>query len=215
MGSEQGRTVPDRATLVRALGTLKREGSNVLVVGREQGAHASICRRLSGESDRPRYRLFVTTNHSRGPFEHGLDGGVDWVVAYSSEEVDHDAVAADVSVDELSALGSELLRVVDGVDAESTDLGPADLRLCVDSLAPLLAEYDAERVFRFLHVVTSRVRRANGMGHYHLPIERDHDDVRLLEPLFDALLEVRTRDGRVEQRVHLEERDASSQWLSL
>lgn len=214
MGSERGRTAPERATLVRALGTLKREGSNVLVVGREQGAHASICRRLSGELDRPRYRLFVTTNHAQTPFEPAPDGdGIDWVVAYSRGEVDHDGVTADVSVDELSTLGSTLLRGIDRFDAESAE--PSDLRLCVDSLAPLLAEYDAERVFRFLHVVTSRVRRASGLGHYHLPLERDHDDVRLLEPLFDAVLEVRTRDGRVEQRVHLEERDASSQWLSL
>ena len=112
-----------------------------------------------------------------------------------------------------AAEGAEIVRAVDEFAGEQAGFAPAQLRLCVGSLEPLLADHDAEDVFRLLHVVTTRINHTGGMGHYHLPVDREHDAVSLLEPLFDALLEVRTRRGVVEQRWHFRDRDASSPWL--
>lgn len=214
MGFEQGGAASDGTAVARALGSLKRDGGNVLVVGAVEG-HASICERLSGEStDCPRHRLVVRTDRSRRAVEPDADrDGVDWVVAYSSGDADSSRSAADASFDELTALGSEIVGAVDEFDGDQGGVAPSQLRLCVGSLEPLLADYDAENVFRLLHVVTTRINRTGGMGHYHLPVDREHEAVRLLEPLFDALLEVRARRGDVEQRWHFRDRDASSSWL--
>ncbi|WP_255194124.1 DUF7504 family protein [Natronobeatus ordinarius] len=243
MGFEQGGTAPDSTTVARALGSLKQNGGNVLVVGTDEESHASICGRLSGESaDCARHQLFVRADRSRRAVESGADrDGVDWVVAYSSGDADSSTPpsidcrlepafgdgfdpadqawqstsrsAADASFDELTALGSEIVGAVDEFDGDQGGVAPAQLRLCVGSLEPLLTDHDAENVFRLLHVVTTRINRTNGMGHYHLPVDRKHEAVRLLEPLFDAVLEVRTWGGGIEQRWHFRDRNASSSWL--
>ncbi|GAB3025517.1 DUF7504 family protein [Natronobiforma cellulositropha] len=237
MGTELGGTIPDSATFAHALDSLKQEGSNILLVGESATqAHKAACHRLLGESgDDPRYRLFVVTERPRN--SHGFDctcsGGhgheetMTRVIVRAADETDeHDTVLGEdgndsavsqsvVGTELLSVLGSEVIDTVTAFDEDADGLEPSELRVCVDSLAPLLVDHRPENVFRLLHVITSWVRQVNGMGHFHLPVALEHDAVNLLEPLFDAIVEVRANGGTNEQRWHLRDQRTSSEWLPL
>jgi hypothetical protein len=64
-------------------------------------------------------------------------------------------------------------------------------RLCFDSLTVLLQYADVKRAFRFLHVVTGRVKTADGVGHYHLdPAAHDQQTLATIKGLFDAIVTV-------------------------
>lgn len=220
MEDERGGAVPDRATFARTLGTLKQEGSNILLVGTETtSAHQTACRRLlGGTGQEPRYRLFVTDE--KNATGSGCDGGAEAervkTVEYTSEplEAKLDAESGE-NQPSLGALGIEIVETVDEFADEADGFDPSELRVCVDSLVPLLQEYDSEAVFRLLHVTTSRVSHARGMGHYHLPLEPDHDAVNLLEPMFDAIVTVRSRSGTDEHQWYLREADTTTDWLEL
>ena len=246
MGSELGGSVPESATFTHALDTLKQEGSNILLVGSTAtSAHKAACRRLLGESDEPRCRLFVVTEQSHN--SHGVDHvcshghtlesehATTRVIVRSADEngevSDHErsprhgrnhgstseptVTESVVGTELLSTLGTEVIETVSAFNEEAGGLEPSELRVCVDSLTPLLVDHRSENVFRLLHVMTSWVRQVNGMGHFHLPVATDHDAVNLLEPLFDAIVEVRVRDDVSEQRWHLRDQRTTSDWIPL
>lgn len=123
--------------------------------------------------------------------------------------------AVRVTDESLPALDDAIVECIDEFRAVSGDLDPAELRVCVDSVVPLVEEHGAEAVFRFLRVLTARVRCDDGMGHFHLPTDVNSDLVRTLAPVFDAVVEVRCRKGYAEQRWHLQEQDVTTRWLSL
>jgi hypothetical protein len=220
MGTDFGGT-PDRSAFARTLSDLKREGSNILLVGEgSEGAHEDVCRRLLGEDDdTPRYRLFVLTRDGSGctatPAASDL-GPVRVVRQAGGPAVEGDHVlTSTVDSQFVSALGLDFLEVVDEIVADSDGLEPAQLRVCFDSVRPLVERHRSETVFRLLHMMTARIREENGMGHFHLRRSRDDEIVRLLDPLFDAVVEVRTTDGTVEQRWHLRDGDVTSDWIAV
>jgi len=67
MKDERGALVPDSATFARALDALKRDGSNILLVGEEtEAAHETVCQRLFGPPERESvYRLQVSGKGTR------------------------------------------------------------------------------------------------------------------------------------------------------
>lgn len=226
MQPESGAESDDTLAFSRAMTVLKRRGSNILVVG--QGgtdAHVEACSRLVGEA-RPRRRLFVFTDSAQGlerrlpPGEH--DGGSVRVVDCTSAVRSAAATAAassgpereTVALADLAALGEAINDSIEEFERHSGGFEPAELRVCVDSLRPLLAEHGDREVFRFLHALTDRVREARGMGHFHVPVARDEETARLLEPLFDAVVEVRA-GPTPEQRWHLRSRNITTDWLPL
>lgn len=226
MEDERGGTASDGVTFARSLDTLKREGSNILLVGAETaGAHEAVCQRLLGEADRDSiYRLRVTGGETRVACEGGCTApGADAPEPTRSRTIDYSSVNADLQARGAgdasrplpSALGAEIIEAVDAFADAADGLAPAELRVCVDSLVPLCHEYDVETVFRLLHVTTSRVDRARGMGHYHLPLARDHGAISLFEPLFDAIITVRSSGGTAEQRWYLRETETTTDWLKL
>ncbi|WP_276254092.1 DUF7504 family protein [Halomontanus rarus] len=232
MGIELGGGVPKSATFAQALGTLKQKGSNILLVGSGASeAHGATCRRLLGDTndhERSRYRLFVVTerpccsHESEEERAHGDDADENSTTRVITRSADdrkrteaHSSAESVVGTELLSPLGSEIIETVNEFDEAANGLEPSELRVCVDSLVPLLTEHNSENVFRLLHVLTLRIRQANGMGHFHLPIDADHDAVNLLEPLFDAVVEVRSHDGVPEQRWHLRDQRTTSDWIRL
>ena len=229
------------AVFAQALESLKQEGANILLVGPgAKAAHERVCCRLLGElSDQPRYRLIVTASETTyrghsctaaetGPETHVLeiDPPADGESSAATDSTDptaenrcetaaeemHLTHAPDVS---LSALGSAVFDAVSEIDAGCGGLEAAELRVCVDSLVPFLNEYQTEAVFRLLHMTTASVKQVSGIGHFHLPLDVDHDAVNLLEPLFDATVEVRIRDGGYEQRWCLRDSNGPSEWLEI
>lgn len=67
--------------------------------------------------------------------------------------------------------------------------------LCFHSLTTLLQYASDERVFRFLHVLTRRLRSLDAVGHYHLdPTAVDDRTVHTFLQLFDAVVKLES-DG--------------------
>lgn len=214
MRSEQGGEPPDGTTFSQALATLKRTGSNVVVVGAEgRPAHEAVCQRLLGV-DAPRTRLVVrtTTGGSCGWLPPDVPEGETHLITYCDPETDREATIVDSEL--LGPLGQAVADKIDGLTADS-GLEPGEFRVCLDALGPLFSEHDPETVFRLVHVVTARVRDVNGMGHFHLRLDPEDDHVKLLEPLFDAVVEVRTSETGAEHRWRLLDQDVDSQWIEL
>lgn len=120
---------------------------------------------------------------------------------------------ATVEGDDLRALGVEVTETIAAFEATADGLAPAELRLCFDSLAPLVRDYEGRDVRRFLLGVTEAVKRVDGMGHYHLPADYGSEAVASVSPLFDAVVEVRPGDGGAEQRWRID--DITTDWLPL
>ncbi|NGM71062.1 hypothetical protein G6M89_18980 [Natronolimnobius sp. AArcel1] len=229
MERDRGSVAVEGAAFARALETLKREGSNVLVVGATPAdAHGALCDRLCGSGGDSSahdhdygysgdhsegYHLFVTASKERArtTAAEGADEGSEPPAAVRSIEFADAAGDDDVPIE---TLGSEIIDTIGDLEADADGFEPAELRVCVDSLVTLFQDHDAETVFRLLHITTSGVDHVNGMGHYHLALNRDHEAVSLLEPLFDAVVEVRTSGGAYEQRWHLREQ-GSTAWIPL
>lgn len=222
MRTDHGSGVPDSATFAQTLSELKRTGSNLLLVGETDGAaHRTACRRLMGfDGEDPRQRVYAHTRGAEGVSALPDSASEDATLVVRHQSVDHDRplppTVEEVVVDSdlLSAMGTTVLQAVDDIEDDAT-LDPGELRLCLDSVRPLLQQHRSETVFRLLHMVTSRVRQSDGMGHFHLPLSNDNDYVRLLEPLFDAIVEVRHEDDTIEQRWHLRDSEVTSDWLQL
>ncbi len=216
MGDDRWSGTPNRAGFARTLKALKRDGSNILFVGADTaGTHGLLCNRLLGKMGRTRrYLLVVTDDRDRIPLDEHETGGTDRVLDYSELECSDGSERTDGGEQPpLGALGTEIIDTVDAFDDLAEGLEPSELRVCVDSLVPLLREHPPEKVFRLLHVMTSRVGQVRGIGHYHLPLERGHDAVALLEPLFDATVEIRTRGGSYEQRWQFRNREIATEWV--
>jgi len=209
----------DTVTFTQTLAALKREGSNVLVTGDDAAdAHRAACENLFGERlfDRRRTVVSAVRGQTAG-CSHAPDDArrIEYrAPTRSTATSTSDAGPVPGAERNLTSLGTAIADAIDEADRTVEGLAPAQFRLCVDSLGPLLEAHDERSVFRFLHAVTDDVRAVDGMGHYHLTMAPDEDAVRTLEPLFDAVVELRA-DGEPEQRWRLVDKDAETEWLPL
>ncbi len=220
---------------VQSLAELKRTGCNLLVVGRTApNVHTIGCDRLLGRDERsPRWRVLVRTDGSCQRDTDACAAGapdrtrtipfrphVRSAAAHSALSSDAPGPSPGSHLDfphrgSVAAIPLAVDAAIDEFESAGGPFEPAALRLCVDSLAPLLEEYELDVVFRLLHLLTTRIDVVDGMGHYHLPLPIDHEIVRTVEPLFDAIIELRTSECQLEQRWHLYERGVTSEWLPL
>lgn len=219
---ETGQGATETAAFTQALASLKRRGSNLLLVGAANDrAHVDACHRLLGDDGPTRRRLFVLTDRDHS----AVPSAPDDVAVVEYESMTRSAASAQGGagggvtpaerVATLDGLGDAARSAIESFDRDAGGLSPAELRLCFDSLRPLLEEHTEQRVFRFLHALTGDVRGVNGMAHFHLPVARDDPTVRTIAPLFDAVVEVRAAGGTAQQRWHLREEDISTDWLPL
>jgi hypothetical protein len=90
---------------------------------------------------------------------------------------------------DLTGIGIELSELLSGM---ATAAGEEEqIAVCFNSVTSLLQYADLQRAFRFLHVVTGRVKTVGGVGHYHLdPDAHDSQTLATLKGLFDAVVEV-------------------------
>ncbi|SEW23810.1 DUF7504 family protein [Natrinema salifodinae] len=220
------------------LARLKRQGASVLVVGPVSAAQQwDACRRLMGQTaDATRRRVLVTTtgDHDHGHSSPFVDIDADAetetlsVISYdgqprstartgsaapSTDPSIGSAVTAEVTT--LADLGIAISRAIESFERDASGLEPAELRVGVDSLLPLLEGYGRQPVFKFLHLINGRTRAANGLAHYHLPVERDDRTVPTLSPLFDVIVELRERNGVSQERWTVSDGDHCSGWLSV
>jgi len=90
---------------------------------------------------------------------------------------------------DLTGMGIQLSELLSKMATASED--NEHLVVCFDSVTTLLQYADLQRAFRFLHVVTGRVKTADGVGHFHVdPEAHDRQTLATLKGLFDAVVEV-------------------------
>ena len=219
------------------LSQLKRQGASVLVVGSVRTEQRrNVCRRLLGQATaQPRRRVLVSTTGEGHTMTHLVDDDIAdsetlTLVSYAtharsaaasngrSQSTDSVSVSTDespITTGSLADLGIAISSAIEGFEHDANSLAPGELRVAVDSLVPLLEEYGAERVFKFVHLTNGRTRDSDGMIHYHLPMDRDSDVVSVLTPLFDVVVELRDRNGVFQERWTINDGDHSSGWLSI
>lgn len=82
-----------------------------------------------------------------------------------------------------------------------TEHGGADTLVSFDSLTALLQYVELQRAFRFLHVITSRIRTVDAFAHYHMdPDAHDRKPIATLASLFDAVAEFDDGEWSVQTR---------------
>jgi len=219
------------------LAELEGRGSAVLVTGAGAAeAQAALCRDLlATDSVEPRRRVIVAPNGTVGleprlPTEGGAVPDTTLVTTASGRGAaapGRGAAASTtasaprgvdvVTVDDasLEAFGTAVTGAVERVRRDHGPLSPTELRIGVDSLAPLLDAHHEGRVFAFLVVLTRYVRATEALGHCHLPVDRTAYAARLFAPLFDAVVEVRARGDHPQQRWHLDDGATTSPWMEL
>ncbi|PSP75390.1 hypothetical protein BRC81_15870 [Halobacteriales archaeon QS_1_68_20] len=207
---------------------LKEQGSAILLVGEvPSNVRDRACERLLGEAETlPRHRLLVFTN-GRGGIESRLRahdpgrGSTEVITAAvtrstaTGSRVDADVPVRELDPDSLRDLGGAISAWVDETEESQGTLAHGELRLCVNSLSPLLEVHGERPVFEFVVVTAARVRAVAGMAHFHLPVASDADVAKLIAPAVDAVIELRTDDGEPQQRWHLVDEDLQSRWLPL
>ena len=234
----------DLANFLDVLNELKSTGCNLLVVGdapRELFTRASA--RMLGDDDAVRYRVLAATDATPGSIADRLPdpaesprpvgetthllnhvGAVRSVTAPAGATTPADLAGVKetrVADPQLTGLQCALVETIDDFATDADDaLDPAELRVGVDSLAPLVDFYGEDVVRRCLRIVGGYVRNHDAMAHYVLPKPYDSDLVRTLADDADAVVEVRladaTGDGRVgEQRWHVPNRELSVGWTPL
>ncbi|WP_336328063.1 DUF7504 family protein [Halovenus sp. HT40] len=96
---------------------------------------------------------------------------------------------------DLTGIGIELSELLSGMATAADD--DEYIAVCFDGITSLLQYADLQRAFRFLHVVTGRVKTVGGIGHFHLdPEAHDPQTLATLKGLFDAVIEVED-DGSI------------------
>lgn len=220
---------PEAATFAQALASLKRRGSNLLLVGPAyEEAHLPVSRRLLGTGDEAdRSRLLVVTDGADGDSRRlgGLDPASVRTLSYdcptrgaaAATPTDTSFGPDDGPVDFESSTLADLCRRIESsveeIAAERDGLEPAELRLRFDSLVPLAETFGERELFTFLHALTGTTREADAMAHYHLPVDPDDPLVRTLSPLFEAVIELRPGVDGPQQRWRLTDEDVVTEWL--
>ncbi len=95
---------------------------------------------------------------------------------------------------DLTGIGIELSELLSTMAKAADD--DEEIAFCFDSVTSLLQYADLQRAFRFLHVVTGRVKTVGGVGYYRLdPDAHDRQTLATLKGLFDAVVEVDEDDN--------------------
>ena len=95
---------------------------------------------------------------------------------------------------DLTGVGIELSELLSGMASAADD--DEEIAVCFNSITSLLQYADVQRAFRFLHVITGRVKTVGGVGHYHIdPEAHDRKTLATLKGLFDAVVEIDEDDN--------------------
>jgi hypothetical protein len=175
--------------------------SNVLLLAPSLGGRGNdICLDLLTRSEPGRTNvLTITYTESPGEFVSRWSDGVGDPPArggiVSVGEADASVSGANWTVrgvenpSDLTGIGIELSELLSNMAAAAGD--DEAVAVCFNNLTSLLQYADLQRVFRFLHVVTGRVKTIGGIGHYHIdPDAHDKQTLATLKGLFDAVVEV-------------------------
>lgn len=114
------------------------------------------------------------------------------------------------TVPTLAAAGDAFEDALSSLDTSMS--GP---QVCVDAVLPLVEVAGEEQAFRFLHLVTGRVRQRGGTCHLHLSLPPGGETTGTFSALADATVELRFVDDRPEQRWQIHGDGVRSDWLPI
>jgi hypothetical protein len=220
---ESNGTIAIGSTLER----LKQTGGNVLIAGAVPDELTDVASaNLLGDPERGRHHLFALLDRDGTTVTDRLgstDPNTTCVVEYASlsrsATSSQPAADADIETDgrptDLHEFKTTVEAEVETLAASGVVCEPGELRLCVDSLRPILDERDADGATAFLEPICDSIRNAAGLAHYVVPVDRNEPIVRALEPLFDATIELRVGPSGPEQRWYLHGSDHTTDWFAL
>lgn len=217
----------------RELSSLKETGSSLLLVGTvPRRRFYDVAVNLLGDTAQgPRRRVLVGPDEGiETQFERltersdplGSDhvraiqiGGPTRSAATKSSGQQPSVTVERVSEADLSEVGDEVLESIKQFESVGGPFVPAELRVGVDGVTSLLKRHGTESVFRLAHLLNALVKQKSGMIHYVLPLDREGDPVRTLAAVFDAVVELRMRDGELEQQWELLDSEITSEWVAV
>lgn len=213
----------DLTDFLGLLNELKSSGCNLLVVGdapRDLFTRAS--RQMLGADDEHRYRVLAVTDASQqsiadrlpDPSEsprpitettHVLNhaGALRSITAASSANTPTKLAGVSetrIADPELDGFQSALVDAISDFAARRDCPTFTDVRVCVDSLEPLLDFYDDDIVVKRLRVVGNHVRNHDAMAHYVLPKPYESEAVQTLIDDVDAVVELRLAESSDDDR---------------
>ena len=233
----------DLTDFLGLLNDLKSTGCNLLVVGdapRHLFTRASS--RMLGDADAVRYRVLATTDATARSIAERLPDPAESPrpLTETTHVLNHAGALRSVTAatgantppkltgiretriadPELAGLQAALVEAVEDFADEADDVRPADIRVSIDSLEPLLDSYGEDVVRRCLRLVGGHVRDRDAMAHYVLPKPFESDAVQRLADDVDAIVEIRMTDSpdggqRAEQRWHVPGRNLNVGWTPL
>lgn len=220
-------------TFNQALQRLKQQGCSLLVVGSvPDSVLATASRQMLGDPNLRRDRLFVLTDADTSSVRRQLPATDPHSVSRTTKIINHMPSARTTATqtgtegvqiteefvydENLDVLCEAVKHAIAEFEGREGNRDPGRLRLCLDSLTPLVDRYDHDLSFHFLNQLTTAIRGARGMGHFLLPVDRDARSVDRFQPLFDAIVELRIVNGSSEQeRWHLPEEGVVTDWMPL
>lgn len=233
----------DLADFFGTLHELKSTGCNLLVVGdAPRPLFARASGRMLGDAESVRYRVLAMTDATPQSIADRLPDPAESPrsLAETAHVLTHAGARRSVTEStgantpsklagvretriadpELTGLQSALVEVIDEFADDADAIRPADVRVSIDSLEPLLDFYGEDAVRRCLGTVGGRVRDHEAMAHYVLPKPFESDAVRDLAGHVDAIVELRLVDSaadgqHAEQRWHVPSRDLTVGWTPL
>jgi KaiC/GvpD/RAD55 family RecA-like ATPase len=169
--------------------------------------------------------VVVTTNdraealiedlQSRAPGSAGHQlGAIDCRADGSREQVELDSGACVhrvASPSDLTGIGISITKCFERLH----DVGLDDGRLALSSLSTMLTYTDQQTVFKFCHVLSSRLDSSGYLGLFTIDSSaHDEQTMQVIKQAFDGLVEIRETDGIREARVMGLEPDPS-EWVEL
>ena len=189
-----------------------RAASNVLILAPPQTYAEHLAYRMSS----PRageWTVAISTDERAadvmGAFrrqgaERGRVGIIDAVTKSSVPTLRDTAKAKFVTSPlDLTSMGIKFSRMVEdmwkeGVMADPPGPMPPPIRLCLNSISTILMYAQLEVTYKFLHVVTNRVKKLEGIGIYILNSESfDERTIAMIKQLMNMVIEVRVEDQRM------------------
>jgi len=181
---------------IMAVGVRSGEGAVTVTTGDRAGDLITDMAELAG----------VTQGHRLAAIDCRADGSREEETLDSGAYVHHLASPSD-----LTGIGIGITKCFDRLH----DAGVDDGRLALNSLSTMLTYSDQQTVFKFCHVLSSRLDSAGFLGLFTIDSSA-HDDqtLQVIKQAFDGLIEIREENGTRQARV-MGLQPEPSDWVSL
>jgi KaiC/GvpD/RAD55 family RecA-like ATPase len=204
-----------------------RPGTSVLIAGPAMTGKENLAMEILADGSRQgEGALVVTTSddadsvvadyRERVSGASNLQFGVVDTRADSANEAEEDTppglyVHHVSSPGDLTGIGIGITKCLEALHAGGADTG----RMALISLSTMLTYTDRETVFKFCHVLSSRLDAAGYMGVFTIDSgAHDEQTLQVIKQAFDGLVEVRESEGSREARV-LGLTDGPTAWAAL